>query len=45
MMDGVRRELLGGAPKDVKKAVKAFVSLPSNRDSALKTKPKVSTLE
>lgn len=37
--EGVRREFLGGIPKDAKKAVKAFTG--HNSDSMLKTKPKV----
>ena len=38
---GVRKHLLGGIPKDEKKAVKAFAS--SNQENALKTKPKACT--
>lgn len=37
---GLRKEFLGGIPKDEKKAVKAFVN--QNTENALKTKPKVS---
>ncbi|KAF7508471.1 hypothetical protein GJ744_009184 [Endocarpon pusillum] len=38
MEPGIRKEVLGGVPKDETKAVKAFVS--QNRENALKTKPK-----
>lgn len=41
MEPGIRKEVLGGMPKDEKKAVKAFLS--QNSESALKTKPKVRT--
>lgn len=37
----MRREFFNGIPDDEKKAVQAFVS--QNKESALKTKPKVST--
>lgn len=37
---GIRKEFLGGAPNDEKKAVKVFVG--HNGENALKTKPKVS---
>ena len=40
MEPGIRKEVLGGIPKDEKKAVKAFIS--QNGENALKTKPKVS---
>lgn len=40
--DGLRKEFLKGAPKNDAKVVKAFVAQPSNAESALKTKPKVS---
>lgn len=36
----LRKHLLGGAPSDEKKAIKAFCS--QNAENALKTKPKVS---
>ena len=39
MEPGIRKEVLGGVPKDETKAIKAFVS--QNRENALKTKPKV----
>lgn len=39
MEPGIRKEILGGIPKDEKKAAKAFVS--QNSQNALKTKPKV----
>lgn len=39
---GIRREFFNGIPDDDGKAVKAFVS--QNRENALKTKPKVSTM-
>lgn len=35
----MRKEFLGGIPKDEKKAIKAFVE--QNKENALKTKPKV----
>lgn len=38
----MRRELFGGIPDDEDAAVKAFVS--QNKESALKTKPKVGAL-
>lgn len=39
MEPSMRKEFLGGIPKDEKKAVKAFCE--HNRENALKTKPKV----
>lgn len=38
----MRKQVLGGAPADEKKVVKAFVA--QNLENALKTKPKVSRL-
>lgn len=38
----MRKEFLGGVAKNEDKAVKVFIAAPSNADSALKTKPKVS---
>ena len=38
--DGMRKHFLGGAPKNDARIVKAFVA--SNKDNALKTRPKVS---
>ena len=41
LMDAsLRKHLLGGAPHDEKKAIRAFCS--QNAENALKTKPKVS---
>lgn len=42
MEPGIRKEVLGGIPKDEKKAVKAFIS--QNDVNALKTKPKVGAI-
>lgn len=39
MEPSMRKEFLGGIPKDEKKAIKAFCDY--NRENALKTKPKV----
>ena len=38
MDDGIRESFLNGAPKDEKKAVKAFAA--ANKENALKNKPK-----
>lgn len=40
----MRKEFLGGVPKNEEKTVNAFVSARMNADNALKTKPKVSKL-
>lgn len=45
MDEGIRREFLGGVPKKLEKVVHAFISLPTNAESSLKTRPKVSRLE
>jgi len=42
MSEGIRKEMLGGAPKKLDKALQAFANSPSNSETALKTKPKVS---
>ena len=44
MIEQIREEFLGGAPKDPKEVMQAFVSSTTNAETALKTKPKVSTL-
>lgn len=41
--DQMRKEFLNGARNKQEKVVKAFVESPMNAESALKTKPKVST--
>lgn len=43
MNDQMRREFLNGVPNKEDKVVKAFTESPTNAESALKTKPKVST--
>lgn len=42
MNDGIREEMLGGIARHPQQAVQAFVSSPTNAETALKRQPKVS---
>jgi len=41
--DSMRKEFLAGVPNKAEKAVQVFIASRSNAESALKTKPKVSS--